>query len=65
MVISKLHFDGGFEYRSRSSKIMVPKDKAAMDKFEMEDAGEEAVVLSKGYNGSLTSKEAGSIGGRW
>ena len=49
---------------SRSSKIMVPEAKAAMDKFKMEAAGEVGVTLKKGYNGSLTSKEAGSIGGQ-
>ena len=49
---------------SRSSKIMVPEAKAAMDKFKMEAANEVGVTLKKGYNGSLTSKEAGSIGGQ-
>ena len=49
---------------SRSSKIMVPEAKAAMDKFKMEAAGEVGVTLSKGCNGSLTSREAGSIGGQ-
>ena len=49
---------------SRSSKIMVPEAKAAMDKFKMEAANEVGVTLNKGYNGSLTSKEAGSIGGQ-
>ena len=49
---------------SRSSKIMVPEARAAMDKFKMEAANEVGVTLQKGYNGSLTSKEAGSIGGQ-
>ena len=35
-----------------------------MDKFKMEAANEVGVTLQKGYNGSLTSKEAGSIGGQ-
>jgi hypothetical protein len=43
---------------------MVPEAKAAMDKFKMEAANEVGVTLKKGYNGSLTSKEAGSIGGQ-
>ena len=47
------------------SKIMVPEAKAAMDKFKMEAAGEVGVTLNKGYNGSLTSMEAGSIGSSW
>ena len=49
---------------SRSSKIMVPEAKAAMDKFKMEAAGEVGVTLKKGCSGSLTSREAGSIGGQ-
>ena len=49
---------------SRSSKIMVPEARAAMDRFKMEAANEVGVTLQKGYNGSLTSKEAGSIGGQ-
>ena len=43
---------------SRSSKIMVPEVKAAMDKFKMEAANEVGATLSKGNNCSLTSKEA-------
>ena len=49
---------------SRSGKIMVPEARAAMDKFKMEAANEVGVTLNKGYNGSLTSREAGSIGGQ-
>ena len=49
---------------SGSSKIMVPEARAAMDKFKMEAANEVGVTLKKGYNGSLTSREAGSIGGQ-
>ena len=43
---------------------MVPEARAAMDKFKMEAANEVGVTLNKGYNGSLTSREAGSIGGQ-
>ena len=49
---------------SKSSKIMVPEARAAMDQFKMEAANEVGVQLKKGYNGSLTSREAGSIGGQ-
>ena len=43
----------------------VPQAKSAMDKFKMEAAQEVGVTLNeKGYNGDLTSKQAGSIGGR-
>ena len=47
-----------------SNRIMVPEARAAMDKFKMEAASEVGVNLKKGYNGSLTSREAGSIGGQ-
>ena len=49
---------------SGSNRIMVPEARAAMDKFKMEAASEGGVNLKKGYNGSLTSREAGSIGGQ-
>lgn len=45
------------------NKTAVPESKGAMDKFKMEVAGELGINLSDGYNGNLTSKEAGSIGG--
>ena len=50
--------------KSSSNKIMVPEARDAMDKFKMEAANEVGVTLNKGYNGSLTSREAGSIGGQ-
>ena len=50
--------------KSSNSKIMVPEARAAMDKFKMEAANEVGVTLNKGYNGSLTSREAGPIGCR-
>ena len=46
-----------------SNKLVVPQAKEAMDKFKMEVAGELGVNLKSGYNGDLTSAEAGSIGG--
>lgn len=49
---------------SNSNKIMVPQARAAMNKFKMEAANEVGVDLKKGYNGSLTTKEAGSVGGQ-
>ena len=49
---------------SRSSnRAAVPEAKAALDKFKYEVASELGVPLKEGYNGDLTSKEAGSIGG--
>lgn len=48
---------------SRSNKVEVPEAKAAMDRFKTEVASELGISLKEGYNGDLTSKEAGSIGG--
>ena len=47
-----------------SNRIMVPNAKAAMEKFKMEAANEVGVSLKQGYNGDLTSRQAGSIGGQ-
>ena len=47
-----------------SNKLNVPEAKAAMDKFKMEAASEVGVNLKEGYNGDLTSREAGSVGGQ-
>lgn len=46
-----------------NNKTSVPEAKSAMDKFKMEVASELGVNLKDGYNGDLTSREAGSIGG--
>ena len=46
------------------SKVNVPEAKAALDKFKMLAASEVGVNLKEGYNGDLTSKQAGSIGGQ-
>ena len=43
---------------------VVPEAKEALDKFKMEAANEVGVDLKDGYNGHLTSKEAGSVGGQ-
>ena len=47
-----------------SNKLNIPEAKAAMNKFKMEAASEVGVNLKQGYNGDLTSKQAGSIGGQ-
>ena len=47
-----------------SNKTLVPEAKEAMEKFKMEAASEVGVNLSQGYNGDLTSRQAGSIGGQ-
>ena len=48
---------------SNGSRMEVPQAKEAMDKFKMEVASELGVNLKRGYNGDLTSREAGSVGG--
>ena len=48
---------------SSSNTMNVPEAKSAMDKFKFEVASELGVPLSDGYNGNLTSKENGSVGG--
>ena len=47
-----------------SNNYVVPQAKAAMEQFKMEAAREMGVDLSQNYNGDLTSKQAGSIGGQ-
>ena len=49
--------------KNSSSTMEVPQAKDAMDKFKMEVASEIGVNLKQGYNGDLTSAQAGSIGG--
>ena len=46
-----------------TNKLNVPEARAAMNKFKMEAANEVGVNLKQGYNGDLTSRDAGSIGG--
>ena len=48
----------------KSNRINVPEAREAMDKFKMEAANEAGVNLKQGYNGDLTSREAGSVGGQ-
>ena len=46
-----------------SNKTAVPEAKGALDKFKYEVASELGVPLSDGYNGDLTSRQNGSVGG--
>lgn len=48
---------------SNTNKTTVPETKAAMDRFKTEVASELGVSLKDGYNGDITAREAGSIGG--
>ena len=47
-----------------SNKLVTPAAREAMDKFKMEAASEVGVNLKNGYNGDLTSRQAGSVGGQ-
>ena len=47
-----------------NNNINIPEAREAMDKFKMEAASEVGVNLKQGYNGDLTSREAGSVGGQ-
>ena len=48
----------------KNNRIVVPEAKEAMEQFKMQAANEVGVNLKQGYNGDLTSKQAGSIGGQ-
>lgn len=48
----------------KNNRINVPEAREAMDKFKMEAASEVGVNLKQGYNGDLSSREAGSVGGQ-
>ena len=48
----------------KSNSSMVPEAKEAMNRFKMESASEVGVNLKQGYNGDLTYRQAGSIGGQ-
>ncbi len=47
-----------------NNQLNIPEAREAMDKFKMEAASEVGVDLKQGYNGNLTSREAGSVGGQ-
>lgn len=47
----------------KSNRVEVPEAKAALERFKTEVASELGVNLKEGYNGDLTSAEAGSVGG--
>jgi len=49
---------------SNNNQINIPQAREAMDRFKMQAAQEVGVNLTTGYNGHLTSREAGSVGGQ-
>ncbi|APM39519.1 alpha/beta-type small acid-soluble spore protein [Clostridium kluyveri] len=48
---------------TRNNKLVVPEAREALNRFKMESAKEVGVNLKDGYNGDLTAREAGSVGG--
>ncbi|MGN0488736.1 MAG: alpha/beta-type small acid-soluble spore protein [Ruminococcus sp.] len=46
------------------SNIVVPEAKEALERFKMEAASEVGVNLKQGYNGDITARQAGSVGGQ-
>ena len=50
--------------KNNNNKLNIPEARDAMNRFKMEAANEVGVDLKKGYNGNLTSREAGSVGGQ-
>ena len=49
---------------NNSNQLNVPEAREAMNRFKMECANEDGVNLKQGYNGDLSSREAGSVGGQ-
>ena len=49
---------------SNNNQLNIPQAREAMDRFKMQAAQEVGVNLQSGYNGHLTSREAGSVGGQ-
>lgn len=49
---------------SNNNQINVPQAKEAMERFKMECANEVGVTLKQGYNGDISAREAGSVGGQ-
>jgi len=52
------------EMSKKNNRINVPEAREAMDKFKMEAASEVGVNLKEGYNGDISAREAGSVGGQ-
>ncbi len=48
----------------KNNSVMVPEAKEAMERFKMEAASEVGVNLKQGYNGDITARQAGSVGGQ-
>lgn len=62
-IVQKQKTTGGNDMSNSSNKAVVPEAKSALDKFKFEVANEIGVPLKNGYNGDLTSRQNGSVGG--
>jgi len=62
-IVQKQKTTGGNDMSNSSNKAVVPEAKSALDKFKFEVANEIGVPLKDGYNGDLTSRQNGSVGG--
>ena len=64
MIFDTKNFYFGEGNEMSSNRLSVPEAKQAMERFKMEAASEVGVTLNQGYNGDLTARQAGSIGGQ-
>ena len=62
-IIEERNLEDKITMSRRNNRQMVPEAREAMNRFKMEVANEVGVNLKDGYNGDLTSREAGSVGG--
>ena len=62
-IIEERNLEDKITMSRKNNRQMVPEAREAMNRFKMEVANEVGVNLKDGYNGDLTSREAGSVGG--
>ena len=60
---SNFKFSGGETEMTNSNKKVIPEAREALNKFKYEVASEVGVTLKDGYNGNISSRDAGRIGG--
>jgi hypothetical protein len=64
VVLKKILGDEDIMARSNNNQLVNPNARDAMNRFKMETASQVGVNLKQGYNGDITAKQAGSIGGQ-
>ena len=64
LTFRKFEKERTFMSSKNNNQLNIPQAREAMDKFKMQAASEVGVNLTNGYNGHLTSREAGSVGGQ-